>query len=58
MIDAKEKAKEKKGKSKKVEESNKRLLEFWNLLKRRIGSKKFKLLRPCQIQTKLLNWIF
>ena len=39
MIDAKEKAKEKKGKSKKVEESNKRLLEFWNLLKDELEAK-------------------
>jgi hypothetical protein len=33
MIDAKEKEKEKKVKSKKVEESNARLIEFWGLLK-------------------------
>lgn len=33
MIDAKEKEKEKKVKSKKVEESNSRLIEFWSLLK-------------------------
>lgn len=33
MIDAKEKQKEKKGKSKKVEESNSRLVDFWTLLK-------------------------
>lgn len=39
MIDAKEKAKEKKGKSKKVEESNTRLLEFWKLLKDELEAK-------------------
>ena len=39
MIDAKEKAKEKKGKSKKVEESNTRLLEFWGLLKEELEAK-------------------
>ena len=39
MIDAKEKQKEKKGKSKKVESSNARLIEIWGKLKNEIKSR-------------------